>query len=70
MIAIGYKCVCMPKEETLYVRARAVDEPIDKFMERVAEGVGDAHQELSPRCIARHLEYVRVPASETGIGHD
>ena len=66
-IGIKYKCSCMRQEATLAISERSVVEDISEFMDRVAITVSRDHSTRSPLCVARQMEYAKVPIdAQTG----
>lgn len=67
-IEIRYKCRCLPREVSFHMRERLSHEPIEDFMKHVQLAISVDHNNRSPLCLARALEYAKLPAEGDGIG--
>ncbi len=66
MIAITWKCRCMPEEAVLQVRNRWNSEDFLDWMRNVVQcDLGAAHAKRSPWCRSAKVEYAKIPAPET-----
>lgn len=67
-IELKYKCACMGKEGSFFMRERLNDEDIEDYMNRVIRAVDVAHNNVSPRCRATSVEYLKLPIEGEKIG--
>ena len=67
-IVVVYKCHCMPKEMSVPVLARDLDEHIIIFMDRVKRSLGRHHMEHCPICTRTEMEYAKIPIDDDQIG--
>jgi len=65
---IFYKCTCMPAEVTLAVPDRIPDSHLMDWMDCVTHCIFMDHRARSPVCRKTQMEYVKIPANETGVG--
>lgn len=67
-IEIRYKCRCLPEEVSFQMRERVQHEEILEFMNHVQQAIAVDHNNRSPLCMAREMEYAKVPVEGDTIG--
>lgn len=63
---VRYKCGCMQDEGSFEMRARAHDEPLEDFMERMGAALTKDHRERNPLCRSTVTEWVKLPVGKDG----
>ena len=64
MLTIQFKCSCTKDEQTMEVREREPEEPIELYMNYIQRVLGDWHR--GRLCLSTKLEYLKIPIPQEG----
>lgn len=68
-IQIIYTCgTCSVADRKVALMERGETETIDEFMTRLTQRVSSDHIRQSPRCMARTMQFVKIPLADESKG--